>query len=226
MSLVEVQPSTVIELNESRTAMRSRSARGPGSTAASVVRKASMVAMSGASMPAPLAMPATVKPSGARRAPPCGPESVVRMPVAASSAAWAEPDRAATSAGIPSSIGLHRAAGCRSARSSTPAPVGPGRSRPLRRPARTSDAASARPGAPVAALAFPLLTTTAGRPAAGGGQVGPADLHRGGRGPVGGEGGGGGHRPAVVGGHQGQVQGAGGLDARRPARRPRTPRAW
>ena len=61
VSLVDVQPSTVMELNESATAARSRSARGPGSTAASVVRKASMVAMSGASMPAPLAMPATVK---------------------------------------------------------------------------------------------------------------------------------------------------------------------
>ncbi len=59
VSLVEVHPSTVMALNESRTAMRRTSARAAGSTSASVVRKASMVAMSGASMPAPLAMPAT-----------------------------------------------------------------------------------------------------------------------------------------------------------------------
>ena len=105
VSLVEVQPSTVIELNESRTAIRSRSASGPGSTAASVVRKANMVAMSGASMPAPLAMPATVKVGlldqhllGAGVG---GEDAGGRLAAAAA----ADPERAATSGGMPASIG-------------------------------------------------------------------------------------------------------------------------
>ena len=86
VSLVDVQPSTVIELKESRTAIRRRSARVPGSSSASVVRKASMVAMFGASMPAPLAIPATVWPDPRTRTS-FRPESVVRMPAAASAAA-------------------------------------------------------------------------------------------------------------------------------------------
>ena len=157
MSLVDVQPSTDIELKESRTAMRSRSASGPGSTAASVVRKASMVAMSGASMPAPLAMPATAK-VGRSTSTSLRPESVVRMPWAASAAASAESDRAATRVGMPDSIGAMG--------SGTPMrPVEQTRIRSSAtpRPEATREhirSASARPRAPVAALAFPLLTTT------------------------------------------------------------------
>ena len=85
VSLVDVQPSTVMALKETPTAALSAAARRSGSTAASVVQSASMVAMSGASMAAPLAMPPTVKPS------PCtttslGTVSVVMMARAAAAA--------------------------------------------------------------------------------------------------------------------------------------------
>ena len=56
----------------------------------------------------------------------------------------------------------------------------------LRGPTATSAhirSASARPWAPVAALAFPLLTTTADGRSSVGGQVVPADLDRAGRRP-------------------------------------------
>ena len=62
MSLVDVAPSTIRSLNEWPTASRSMASRWPASTWASVVSTASMVAMSGASMAAPLAIPPTVKP--------------------------------------------------------------------------------------------------------------------------------------------------------------------
>ena len=100
MSLVDVQPSTVMPLKESRTATRNRSAKAAGSTAASVVRKASMVAMSGASIPAPLAIPATRK-VGFSTSTSFGPESVVRIPTAASCAERADAERDATRAGMP-----------------------------------------------------------------------------------------------------------------------------
>ena len=60
VSLVEVSPSMVMALKVSSAAGASISRNGPGSIAASVKRKASMVAMSGAIMPAPLAMPLMV----------------------------------------------------------------------------------------------------------------------------------------------------------------------
>ena len=57
VSLVEVSPSTVMQLKERSEASRS-SARSTGAgSLASVATKASMVAMSGAIMPDPLAMP-------------------------------------------------------------------------------------------------------------------------------------------------------------------------
>src|SRR5580658_49728 len=57
VSLVEVQPSTVMELNETPTAACSAACSVCVSTAASVVHNANMVAMLGASMAAPLAIP-------------------------------------------------------------------------------------------------------------------------------------------------------------------------
>src|SRR5580700_10043370 len=62
VSLVDVQPSTVMALNDAPTASCSAFCSVAASTAASVVSTASIVAMFGASMAAPLAMPPTVKP--------------------------------------------------------------------------------------------------------------------------------------------------------------------
>ena len=59
VSEVEVSPSIVTALNVSSTPARS-SLRAPRAIAASVKTKASMVPMSGAIMPAPLAMPQMV----------------------------------------------------------------------------------------------------------------------------------------------------------------------
>ena len=157
MSLVEVQPSTLIELNELSTALWSRSASGPGSTAASVVRKASMVAMSGASMPAPLAMPATTKSR-------CLHQDLLRPRIGGeyapggSAAAAGEPERVSTSSGMPASMGCM----------GNGMPISPVEQTRIRsastpRPEATRShmrSASARPWAPVAALAFPLLTMT------------------------------------------------------------------
>ena len=212
MSLVEVQPSTVMALNESRTAIRSRSANGPGSTAGIGGEEGQHGGHVRRQHARPLAMPATEK-SGASTSTSLRPESVVRMPVAAS---CAEPGRsrtrAATSAGMPASIGpMGRGMPMRpveqtSTCSARDAEAG-------RRPARTCAAASARPRAPVAALALPLLTTTAAARPPLDCQVVAADLDGRGGGQVGGEGGGRGNGRAVVGGHQGQVERPGRLDA-------------
>ncbi len=65
VSLVEVSPSTVTELKVVRVNRANRDCSTPGDRVASVTMKASMVAMSGAIMPEPLAMPLmrTVTPS-------------------------------------------------------------------------------------------------------------------------------------------------------------------
>ena len=57
MSFVDVSPSTVIALNVSAQASLTARCRSAGSTAASVVRKPSIVAMFGSIMPEPLAIP-------------------------------------------------------------------------------------------------------------------------------------------------------------------------
>ena len=63
VSLVDVQPSTTSAVEASRaTAAPQRRCSSAGSTAASVVSTASIVAMFGASIAAPLAMPPTVTP--------------------------------------------------------------------------------------------------------------------------------------------------------------------
>ena len=84
VSLVDVDPSTVIVLNEAATASVRALCNVGASTAASVVQSASIVAMLGASMAAPLAMPPTVKPSPATTTS-FGTVSVVMM----ARAAWA-----------------------------------------------------------------------------------------------------------------------------------------
>ena len=60
-SLVEHSPSTVIALNVSFTTELSARCRIDGSTAASVVRNASIVAINGSIIPEPLAIPPTRK---------------------------------------------------------------------------------------------------------------------------------------------------------------------
>ena len=90
VSLVEVSPSMVTALKVSSTAGSSEARSACGSIAASVKRKASMVAMSGAIMPAPLAMPlmVTSTPSiSALRVASLGKVSVVMMARAASAKA-------------------------------------------------------------------------------------------------------------------------------------------
>ena len=63
VSLVEQQPSTVISLKLVATAARSTRESASGSHGASVVRTASIVAMSGDSMAAPFAIPPTLNPA-------------------------------------------------------------------------------------------------------------------------------------------------------------------
>src|SRR5262249_23751938 len=67
-SEVDVSPSTVTRLKVASAASRSARRRKAGATAASVKRKASIVAMSGSIMPEPLAMPPTVSPRAPTRA--------------------------------------------------------------------------------------------------------------------------------------------------------------
>ena len=102
VSLVEVQPSTV----EGVEACRPRRARSAAVScagrrpAASVVSTASIVAMLGASIAAPLAMPPTAKPVARARRPPCARVSVVMIASAARGSAR-RPTGPATRAGMP-----------------------------------------------------------------------------------------------------------------------------
>ena len=66
MSLVERQPSTLRQSNVSPTARASARCSTAGSTAASVVSTASIVAIAGESIAAPFAMPPTIALPGAR----------------------------------------------------------------------------------------------------------------------------------------------------------------
>ena len=83
VSLVEVAPSVIRQLKVASVARARIGWSSAGVSAASVVRKASIVAMLGASIPHPLAIPPTVKPSP-RTTASLGRVSVVRMPLAAS----------------------------------------------------------------------------------------------------------------------------------------------
>ncbi len=59
---MDVQPSTVISLNECPTALARAACSAGGDDDASVVNTASIVAMFGESIAAPFAMPPTMKP--------------------------------------------------------------------------------------------------------------------------------------------------------------------
>ena len=158
MSFVEVQPSTDIALKLSSTPARSADRSRSAGTSASVVSTASIVAMFGASIAAPLAMPPTMKP-GPPMTVSLRPVSVVRIACAAAVPLAALPLRPAT-------------------RSMAPIRITPiGRVKPMSPVEHTStssgrhpswaatrahiSSASSRPCWPVAALAHPLLSTTA-----------------------------------------------------------------
>jgi hypothetical protein len=88
VSLVEVSLSTVVQLKLRFTPRLSMSCSSAGGICASVAMKHSIVAMSGAIMPLPLAMPVMrtgVPPMSATRVEAFGKVSVVMMPRAASS---------------------------------------------------------------------------------------------------------------------------------------------
>ncbi len=147
---------------ETAVAARNAPSRSTGSTTASVVRTTSIVARAGASMPAPLAIPATDQPCPARTATLCT-VSVVLIATAAASCPSGERVAAASSA--PARI--------LSIGSSSPMrPVEQTTTSPAETP-RTSATCSAvrcvsrKPWVPVQALAPPELRTTAStRPSA------------------------------------------------------------
>ena len=155
-SLVEVSPSTVMRLNDTATASCSRRRASTGSSGASVATKASMVAMSGRIIPAPLAMPVRVTgtPSrSSRRVAPLGRVSVVRM---------AREARSQPSAVSPwNRLGTASTMRC-SARGSPITPVEKGSTRSASQPpccatARQQAIAACSPARPVPALALPVL---------------------------------------------------------------------
>ena len=160
VSFVLVQPSIDSSWNEASAAATNISCSASESTAASVVSAASMVAIEGASIAAPFAMPPTVtfvpSASSTRSRASLRTVSVVRMASAARSPC--APSVSASS-GMPASMGAMG--------SGTPM-------RPVEHTSTSSGAhprlsavsshirrASRRPFSPVAALAFPELSTTA-----------------------------------------------------------------
>ncbi len=158
MSLVEVQPSTVIWLKLRLTASCSARFSVLGSTAASVVSTASMVAMLGASMAAPLAIPPTEKPRPGTTT--CLDRvSVVMIAWAAAWPASAPPARRPTRVGIPAATlsicsGMPMSPVEQTSTSEAAQPISPATSAHMR-------SACSSPARPVAALALPLLITTA-----------------------------------------------------------------
>ena len=156
VSLVEVQPSTLRMLKEAATASASAGASNSAGAAASVVRTASIVAMFGASIAAPLAMPPTTKPSP-RTSVSLRTVSVVRI----ASAAWVPPsgESAPTRGTTPCSIASIGSGMPMSPVEQTRTADG---SHPRRSPT-SSHVRSAwrRPASPVAAFALPLLRITA-----------------------------------------------------------------
>ena len=100
VSLVEQHPSTVISLKLAATARRRTPHRTSGSHSASVVSTASIVAMSGASIAAPFAIPPTEKPAPSTST--CFSNvSVVMIALAAAESASSPDPRPLTSFGIP-----------------------------------------------------------------------------------------------------------------------------
>ncbi len=159
-SLVLICPSTEMRLNVRPTSRASRLRATPDSRPASVVTTQSMVAMPGAIMPAPLAAPASrTTPSRVvtSKAHCLAKRSVVMM-LSAKAGPPSGPSEAAAAA-IP--------AVARAGSSGTPMmPVEPTATRAGVVPsasahARCMSRATARPGPPVQAFAFPLFITTA-----------------------------------------------------------------
>ena len=158
VSLVEVSLSTVVQLKLRSAPADTRACNGPAGIAASVNTKQSIVAMSGAIMPLPFAMPVirTVEPAMvAVRVDAFGKVSVVMMPRAAASHATG--DSAACRAG---SAAVIRSGGSTS-------PITPVLARNTSLAGQPSRAAAAsavaftvsRPRAPVKTLALPAFTT-------------------------------------------------------------------
>ena len=208
VSLVDVHPSTERALNERSTPAWRTARRTSGTATASVVSTASIVAMLGESMAAPLAIPPTRK-GPASRTTSLRTVSVVRMASAAAVPPSARSPAAA--AGTPSSMAAI------------------GRGMPIRPVEQTRTSVGRQPTSDAhqgaGALRVPLaggagggvgvaaVDHDRGRPPLRRRQVGLGHQHRGGRGPVGREDAGGGNGPAVGRGQQGEVGRAGGLDA-------------
>ena len=160
MSLVEVSPSTVTQLNVLSVTRDSAGCSAVASTGASVVRKASNVAMSGWIIPAPLAVPPTVYVTGPTlkvASATLATVSVVMIARATSSPADGDMDSAAAriprttrSIGItrPITPVLHTRTSLGSRSRASPAVV-------------HMTSASRNPCAPVHALALPAFTTIA-----------------------------------------------------------------
>ncbi len=158
VSLVEQHPSTVISLKLSETELRRIRESVPLSQLASVVRTASIVAMSGESIAAPFAIPPTLKPapstSTSFRA-----VSVVIIATAACRPASPPPSKEAIKPGTPASNlaignGMPIRPVWQTRTSSAEVPIPSATISHMRSAAR-------RPAVPVCALALPLEQTTA-----------------------------------------------------------------
>ena len=216
-----MHPSIVISLNECPTAADSAARRTSGVEVASVVSTASIVAMFGASIAAPLAIPPTTKPS-LSTATALVLVSVVKMALAAAWAHWSVEPRSPNSLGRAASI-LPTSRGT---------PIVPVEQIKISSTATASaradssqvSSAARRPSAPVAAFAQPLFRTTAAVRPPLFSRLARADLHGRRRSKVGGEHRRARHRPRVGRRHEGEVQLAVRLDAGRAPRRHETAR--
>ena len=158
VSFVEVAPSTTNELKEEATAPTKAFLISLGVSSASVLRTASMVAISGSSIAAPFAMPPITKPSPSITT--ClAKVSVVMIAFAASSPSDSEDPNEDASPPTPS----------RAESRGNGMPMSPVWQSKTSSEAHESDVATAcvrvraafSPGSPVAALAFPDVKSTA-----------------------------------------------------------------
>ena len=165
MSEVEVSLSTVMALNEASVASASKGCRMAAGRAASVTTKASMVAMSGAIIPEPLAIPAMVTGTPSiwhLAAAPLGKVSVVMIARAAASMPSARKP-AARSATRPVIFSTGRRWPITPVEATNTSSGGQSRAAAM---ATASARTAASPSAPRKTLALPALTITArARPA-------------------------------------------------------------
>ena len=168
-----------------------------------------MVAMSGASMAAPLAMAPTVKPGPSTRASLRIP-SVVMMAVAASTGRLPAPGPGRHQAGDPGHDRRHGQGDADEPGLADEDQVAVDPEPLAHQPAH--QVGVGRPPVPGGGVGVATGDENGRGPAAGGGQMGPADGHGGGGGQIAGEDPGGGDGPAVVGGHQGQIGSTGRFD--------------